>query len=633
MTQVSLLIRSSLQYIASTAVQLLCSTKDFPMNFLQERSVRAAKKEIDNILNSYHHYWDVLAELLQNARDAINRRQNAGNNSKGVIRLEVDVQSRSITLFDNGIGIGKSLIRDILSPGSGDKDDRHNELGEKGVGITFCIFSGNKFELISRGEDGKLHGGSVSDGYDWVMSDNFSECPSYDYMKDEDIPPELLEHDIQFGEDHYDCTSFTQIRVSHIRKLEDDVDIFDKTIDQLLFILQTRSILGNTKKLWESTFKHEFDFHYRLRVPDSSSKFQSGRLETGYPLMHELAQNHSSLAEVQNAFISKSTRLERRKFLKDKTVYSILSKKLGNNKELKVYGVMFPGNKIFDSLALNTLKLVPPGSSDSDEIEEIFRSGIFVSTKGMPTGIEIAPAKGGRYPAYYRRCLFIVDYDGLKFDVGRKTINNYWKKKLRTAVAELFADMELVAPYQTDDHFKPTGPNDPIETAAERKARKKMEWDGYEKLVDLGIDRIKYAKEPSNQEAAVAAIFHELLGASVLEHYEPLSTGYGTRYDLHCNYYSNNNSIIQLVIEFKHSLETIIKDFEENKKFWQDMDMIVAWDADKQKLKNSGFLLEDVNHSPYEGCTHKLEIPMAGTDELPILLLKSFVEKMKSTQS
>lgn len=48
------------------------------MDFLSTRSESAIRKEICGIRDSYHHYWDLLAELLQNSRDAINRKRKQG---------------------------------------------------------------------------------------------------------------------------------------------------------------------------------------------------------------------------------------------------------------------------------------------------------------------------------------------------------------------------------------------------------------------------------------------------------------------------------------------------------------------------------------------------------------------------
>jgi hypothetical protein len=92
------------------------------MDFLETRSDDSIRKEIRGIRDSYHHYWDLLAELLQNSRDAINRKRKAGGVGPFFILITVDASNNRIEVQDNGTGIPKSLIHEMLAPGGGDKD-------------------------------------------------------------------------------------------------------------------------------------------------------------------------------------------------------------------------------------------------------------------------------------------------------------------------------------------------------------------------------------------------------------------------------------------------------------------------------------------------------------------------------
>lgn len=120
------------------------------MDFLSDRSESAIRKEIRGIRDSYHHYWDLLAELLQNSRDAINRKRGGGNFGPFFIHLTVDSASNTVSALDNGIGIPNKILHEMLAPGGGDKDGNGNEVGEKGVGLTYAVFSGNNFYIESK---------------------------------------------------------------------------------------------------------------------------------------------------------------------------------------------------------------------------------------------------------------------------------------------------------------------------------------------------------------------------------------------------------------------------------------------------------------------------------------------------
>lgn len=151
-----------------------------PMDFLQQRSQDAVKREIRSILDSYHHYWDPLAELLQNARDAIERSIKAESDRDYFILVKVDSASRTIEILDNGTGIAQDRILDVLAPGGGDKSDRDEEVGEKGVGLTYTIFCGDEFEIESTSKDSNHFCGCVGSARSWLDQEEISEPPAYD---------------------------------------------------------------------------------------------------------------------------------------------------------------------------------------------------------------------------------------------------------------------------------------------------------------------------------------------------------------------------------------------------------------------------------------------------------------------
>ena len=207
------------------------------------------------------------------------------------------------------------------------------------------------------------------------------------------------------------------------------------------------------------------------------------------------------------------------------------------------------------------------------------------------------------------------------------------KRRLQKAVSDLFLSFEELAPYQTDERAPLSTQAQPTETKAERDARKKEDWKTYRGLVDLKIDSISFQKAPFGQEAAVAAIFHELLGAKLIKGYRPLSTGYGAQYDLHTLYDDvQKKKELELVVEFKYALHSVVKDLEENTKYFDDMHLLVAWNADEQKLKDSSFDLNDKWDDPFDGVTHELSTPVPGIDPIPVILLEERVKKIREQQ-
>lgn len=597
------------------------------LDFLKERSVQTARKEIQNILDSYHHYWDVLAELVQNSRDAIVRRHETAASVRGFLRVTIDYQTRTIEVLDNGIGISQTRLVELLAPGGGDKENKDQEIGEKGVGLTFCVFSGNEFEILTRSADGVLHGGKVTGGHKWVTSSG-AEMPRYEPRLVAELP--VMAESVRVGETEYDTKQFTQITIRGVRNSNQETDLFNRTVNQVKFLLQTRTAVGDTKGLWDADASPSFDTYVSLRLRETEDAFATGQLPSQFPRLHTFVDKCRDLEEVKAVFLKKADAESRRKVMKDCTLYAVSDKAYKDDK-IRVYGIMFPGNRIFGQLGSDVFKIVDGADDGAEEYtDELFKSGIFIATKGMPTGVEIEPGKGGQYPAYYRRCLFVVQYDRLKFDVGRKTVNQYLKRKLQEAVTDLFKVFEDIAPYQSDDErVDPSSKKPWGDTLPERAAEREREWKRYIELVSLGLDRIPFDKVPNKQEAAVAAIFHELLGARLLKGYIPLATGYSTRYDLHTLYRREGKSELKVVIEFKYALEDIVKDFDASIKKFSDMHLVVAWNANRQKLKDAGFRLDQVKDDTlFDGVTHLLEVPTPGIDALHVILLETLVANL-----
>ncbi|OCX90850.1 MAG: hypothetical protein BFD77_20000 [Pseudomonas sp. CO183] len=290
---------------------------------------------------------------------------------------------------------------------------------------------------------------------------------------------------------------------------------------------------------------------------------------------------------------------------------------------------MFPDNDTFKQLSKAPLRLILD-DGEQTEGSTLFQSGIFVGTKGMPTGMRIEPKSGGRYPAYYKRCFFFVESPELKFDLGRKSLHYKYTRRLQAAVAELFGKFEDIAPFQGDARAIPS---EAQKTSMERAAELQEEWKLAKGLAELGEPHIQYAKIPNNQEAAVAALFHELLGAGILKNYRTLKTGYSSRYDVHAACTATNGMVVDAVIEFKHGLESLVKDLQERQKNFSEINLLVAWDADEQKLKDGGFDLEVVSNGFFDGVTHSLAVPVPGISPIEVILLRSFLDRRKAKSS
>lgn len=181
------------------------------------------RHQINGILESYSHEWDILAELSQNAVDAVVRAET----TRGHIELTVDATQKTIGIKDNGVGIDPSQLQRLLRPFGSDKAGLTNQIGKKGVGLTFVLFSSSSFEIETHSAAGSMVA-KVFGARAWVESEEETDL----YIDVENIAAST------FG---------TNIK---IRLSDNDATIFCRTFEQIVFALRTRTALGSTNFIW-----------------------------------------------------------------------------------------------------------------------------------------------------------------------------------------------------------------------------------------------------------------------------------------------------------------------------------------------------------------------------------------------
>src|SRR4051812_40920992 len=70
----------------------------------------AAKQQVRNIIRSYHHPTDVLAEPIQNAVDEVEQALRVGAIDAGKVTVVLDTQQNQISVIDNGRGISSEQV-------------------------------------------------------------------------------------------------------------------------------------------------------------------------------------------------------------------------------------------------------------------------------------------------------------------------------------------------------------------------------------------------------------------------------------------------------------------------------------------------------------------------------------------
>jgi hypothetical protein len=129
--------------------------------------VAAQRREIRNILRSYTGYYDLFAELCQNALDAVERRVEEGERGYlPSIWIDIDLQQGRVSVTDNGCGMSEDQFRQFLRPSFSFKDGRRSR-GSKGVGATYLAYGFNHLEVCTKHGD-RMFAGVIKNGREWV---------------------------------------------------------------------------------------------------------------------------------------------------------------------------------------------------------------------------------------------------------------------------------------------------------------------------------------------------------------------------------------------------------------------------------------------------------------------------------
>jgi molecular chaperone HtpG len=550
------------------------------IDFLQP-NIDQIRQSIRDIDDSYNHPWDVLAELCQNAVDAIRQSPIA----RGRIDLQIDARDRSIKISDNGAGIPPQKLPLLLKPFATDKTDNEQTIGEKGVGLTFAMFSCNDF-YIKSGDGSGAGEGTVKNAFVWKNS--------------VDPSPLLLSHNPL--EEQFQGT------IVHAKRIESPC-IFDLKPAQLVHVLRTKTALGNTRIIWAG--EKEIDIF--LKFIDLDGVLFQDAVPFRYWLPYDpLPENAKvDLDEfIQWTRSSDRTDQEKRNKLKDKVIFRKGSFEHSDQRTIRYVSCFVPKRETWNTLSINYGLCTQANLEDEKWIEDFgftrIEHGIYTSVKGMPTGIKTENPSTG-YAGYWYNVFILFEDARLKFDIGRKAIHGKQTAIYRQYSKRVFNDyLQYVTKYVSGDVNTITD-WDRDETFAE-----------IEKIVNLNIPGIKLVKNPKDQEASVVALFFECIGNGKIKQITPLCCGYRSKYDLYALWGNK-----KLVIEFKSKLRNITRDFDDMLKMFNEINCIVCWDVsdqDVQALRDMGITVEKLEPSPIAGVD-----PSAIPNATHRLILSGFV--------
>ena len=530
--------------------------------------INQIRHSIKGIDDSYNNDWDIYAELIQNAVDAI-RQSDIGN---GHIELEVDCPNRAIKIMDSGIGINPDELPDLLKPFGTNKYGDNVAIGEKGVGLKFVIFSSNFFRIKSGNTTGSAVA-EIQNANSWKKS-----------RDDKPLPLKFQKVDDQF--------TGTKVEIGEV----DNENIFNLSFEQFKYVLRTRTAIGSTKLIWGNDKEIDFTITY---TDINSISFQEQIPFKYWLITDEVPENSKINLDDFEEWIRQGDRTDQDKMakLKDKIIFKKGQFEHSNWRLIKYFACFVPKRRVWNDLSISLHLTDENKLNDDNWLEQYYyckiNNGIFISVKGMPTGISIDHPSTG-FAGYWANFFMLFEDPFVNFDIGRKSIHGNQANIHRNYAREIFNEfLKYVTKYVAGDiSFEPT------------------EWDRdeifseVETLVDLNIDGLSLKKAPSDQEASVAAIFFECIGSRRIQNIIPLICGYRSKYDLYALWGRK-----KIIIEFKSRLRNLARDFNDARKMFDEIDCVVCWeitDTDRQVMHDMGINLEEISTSVFARDTKKI---------------------------
>ena len=589
-------------------------------NFLLSNPENRIKKQIENIYESYSNPWDILAELNQNSVDAIKEWEAENENIERDHSIEIRIErsSHSIEIEDTGIGILPENLPNLLAPNATDKAGDISTIGEKGVGLTYCIFCSNDFRIETVSPDG-YYEAEIKGARTWRERDNVNEVP-----ETENETRKIDSNDpIQTG---------TKIRLDDVQLAEaGEESIFELSPARLEYLLRTKTAIGNTKIRFD---EDQPDIDIQLTIVDDNGEQFTDEVDYEYYFPDQFWEEDEvvDLEEFENKDdIGRMSDEQKKRHLEGK-VWKVEGTTEKNGREIRYYALFVPSAKAWARIAEQNGLIDQDGNSDLND-------GVYASTRGMPTGIEMGVPDTG-FRGYWNNTYVILGYDGFNFDLGRKSIPGRTQGMLKDIAADKFRKFSNWRDIVNVSNKTPTRKPEQVVRNQRHERFQKLN-----RLKDLNCPGIEFQKVPDGQEAGVVSIFHELIGAGYLDNYRGYRTGYSQDYDFWGIYdaaveelgedmqeqLSDQDSISQeVVIEAKYDAADVITDIENGRKYLEDIDLVISWTIDEEKFETSATTIEPLREEEqfYVGSTHEL-VPSnpngpAGS-QLYIMSLKRYI--------
>ncbi|MGZ2424039.1 hypothetical protein [Rhizobium laguerreae] len=624
----------------------------------QEILTAAKKREIKNILKSYVGTYDPMSELIQNAMDAVERRLASAARFSPRLIIKIDLSENSFQVVDNGVGFTRDQFRSFIAPNISFKREATTR-GNKGVGATYIGYGFNHLEIRTRNADFKFEG-VFRNGREWVEDTSGTiHRPQIEASTSNDAIFDPMEQGSSF-----------KIRFGGKNTRPLNLNWYQATTpDQWLYLLLLKTPLGYLNLSTGEPCSVAFDL---IVVDANGTEITSRDCVAKYKFPHEEIKASQRLTDVKAAQFSAVERGKDPsgaidKFRNSNGIYEfykpaeILSsvRSLSDDEieavqsyNIHAYGYFVYSTSVWDHL--NDTK------AELRKNYRVLRGGLQMANNSMAQG-ELITIPLSKNIGHQNQTHVVVHFSGAEPDLGRKG----FQPELRVLSEKIagFIVGQLSARRDILKGDSGERPDIDREIKVHEWIRNQEDHEKSHPLVlknenfFLPMRKISVQSEPLSEQDVIV-LFNQLVAGGVVRGIRLLATSQVSQYDGALRYVAEepfSNLVFdeglnplgvyeeQLlreyvgppkILEYKFSLDGLIREFESGYKLENDVSLAVFWEFGQEYKRDYSVTslldFDHIHHRPHHGITHLVK---SANSKFYAICLKELIELLNDPQS
>ncbi len=597
-----------------------------------DRSIfeEATRRVVQNILKSYTGYFDVFAELLQNALDAVDRKAaSAGADYEPRLWITIDIANRTLRVVDNGTGMTPEELRFCFRPNVSFKSKKQSR-GHKGVGATFLAYGYSLIRTFTKTVATGAVGIRLAGGRQWA-DDQTGAYPRPKMEIEEFGVPELANEN-----------SGTAVEINIGPGQRPDLGWWKATTaHQWYQIMRMRTPLGGIYLTGNAAPKVKVTIHVN-DFSNTETEEVSNFVEYFYPHeMSEVLPKTKSLSEIRVAVVGLEgdhSKIPQEFKLVD-AMYEVWrasdiladdslfagqrfeaeQEELIRKHDVSVYGCFLSSSKQWGKYQREILRI------RNEPL--VFKGGFVIASDYMVQGdINVIPLTSTI--GYQANTHVIVHFHDGNPDMGRKV----FQPEIRSLAENLSRQVVNIFKKYLYLMREDTGASnvvDDTEVYNWTEAKKAYRNENPLEFLYGGV-KLAYAAIPRSEQDVIA-VFHELVGMGLIRGIRFLCTSeldqydscYVTHYASGADHQFSRENLLGVspklisakesrpyVLEFKFDLDGLIADFAKENKFQDHIKAAVCWQVGENYSENfsvrSYLVGEEGSARQFFGATHSL---------------------------